>query len=457
MRIISFILCFFLSVSAFAQIQYITRQPTKAELDAKRKEIQDAINETQKELDDIKNNKKATMGELSALQNKLAYRQNLIGTINEQLNDIDNSIKSSSKEILTMKQKLEQLKVRYAQSIRYAYETRSSYDMLAFLFSSRDFNDAMRRMKYLKKFREFRKAQVEQIRTTQAQLQHKIGTLNATKAQKDELLNTQVQEKQVLIKETEKKDQVIQELKGKEKELLKEIEKNRKVAQKIDNYIKLQIEKEMELALKRAEEEAAKKKTPEVAKVNPSVHPPAKPGATAVKPGNAAPAAVPVPKAPERENPSLLLTPTDVALSNNFEDNKGKLYWPVEKGYISDHFGQHPHPLAPQVMMDNTGIDIQTTPNADVRAVFEGTVTNIFSTGGSQEVVMIQHGSFFTVYNGLASVSVKKDQHVSTREVIGRVANNDEDVPTIKFQIWKSNGKKGSIKLNPEQWIGRPH
>jgi murein hydrolase activator len=454
MRFIVFLVSVFLTVSSIAQVQYITRQPTRAELEAQRKKTQEEINETEQELEKVKNDKRATMGDLSALQNKLALRQRQIGNINDELGDIDNSIKKSSKEIVTMKQKLEQLKVRYSQSIRYAYETRSSYDMLAFLFSSRDFNDAMRRMKYLKKFREFRKAQVEQIRETQAQLQHKIGTLNTVKAQKDELLQEQVQQKQTLLKETEKKDQVIKELKGKEGELLKRIEKNRKVAQKINNYIKLQIEKEMEEAAKRAEE-AEKKKAAELAKAAGGAAPGAKPGNAPAPANNNAPR----PTAPkvEREAPSLLLTPTDVALASSFEGNKGKLYWPVEKGYITDHFGQHPHPLAPQVLVDNAGIDIQTVPNADVRAVYEGTVSNIFSTGGSSQIVMIEHGNYFTLYNGLATVTVKKGQHVSTREVIGQVANNDNDVPSVNFQIWKATGKKGSIKLNPEQWIGRAH
>ena len=134
MRITCFILCFLLSVTAIAQQKQVQYSMTKEQLEVERKKIQDAINETQQQLDAIKNDKKATMSQLRALQNKLADRQRLIGVINQQMGDIDNTIKSSSKEVGSLKQKLEQLKVRYAQSIRYAYETRSSYDMLAFLF-----------------------------------------------------------------------------------------------------------------------------------------------------------------------------------------------------------------------------------------------------------------------------------------------------------------------------------
>ena len=457
MRKAIIVVFFFSSLIAVAQQQPVQYSLSKEQLEVKRKEILEAINETERQLSAVKNDTKATMGQLRALQNKLAERQRLIGNINEELSTIDVTIRNSSKEVGTLKMKLEQLKIRYAQSIRYAYTTRSSYDMIAFLFSSRDFNDAMRRMKYLKKFREFRKQQVVQIRTTQAQLQNKIGTLNAEKAQKDELLSTQVQQKQVLIKETDQTNQVIQDLKGKESKLLKDIEANRKTTVRINKAIEVLIEREMAKAAKAAEEEA-KRKAAELAKANPPGT--AAPGTKTAAPGTAGNTAPVKPTAP-RVNPKaagapLLLTPDDVALAANFEGNKGKLYWPVEKGYITDHFGSHPHPLAPKVIIENSGIDIQTGVNAPVRAVFDGTVTNVFSTVGSQQIVMVQHGNYFTVYNGLATVSVKKGQEVKAKQVLGQVATNDEDLPVINFQIWMGS-KKGQVKLNPEQWIGHAH
>ncbi len=453
MRLASLVLCLLLCVSGLAQQKQVVGYTiSKEQLEEDRKKYLEAIKETQDQLDAIKNDKKATMSQLRALQNKLADRQRLIGNINQQLDNIDNTIKTSSTEVGSLKQRLELLKVRYAQSIRYAYETRSSYDMLAFLFSSNSFNDAMRRMKYLKKFREFRKEQVEQIRITENQLQHKIGVLNAEKAQKDELLTSQVQQKQVLVKETDEQNKVIQDLKGKESQLLKEIEKNRKNARKIDNAIQNIIDRE----IKKAEEEERKK----AALAAKAAAAPTKPVA-ATKPGtveppannNNPPVVNPRNREPKGEAQPLLLTPTDVALSANFEGNKGKLYWPVEKGYISDHFGVHPHPVEKQVMIDNDGIDIQTAPGSEARAVFDGVVTSVFSVGDNS-IVVIQHANYFTVYNNLTNVTVKKDDHVTVKQRLGTVANNDEGIPTIKFQVWKAVKGK-SVKLNPEQWIGR--
>ena len=466
MRIVAFLFCLFLSLSTLAQqhqgsqvqVHYTDNYvpPTKAQLEASRKEIQDAINETEQQLEEIKKNKNATMSQLRALQYKLAQRQTLIANINDEIGGIDKSIVVSSKEILTLKQKLEILKIRYAQSIRYAYETRSSYDMLAFLFSSSDFNDAVRRMKYLKKFREFRKQQVDQIRNTQEQITHKIGDLNKEKEEKDDLLSKQKNQTTALQGDVKETADVIQGLKGKEKELQRQAENNRKIANRINEAINKIIIRQMEEAAKKAQTEAAATaaKAATVAKtttpVKTAVTPPANPVTT-----NTGTAPPPKPRTPKAEAPPLALTPTDMALANSFEGNKGKLPWPVAQGSITDHFGVHPDPLHPHVQLDNSGIDIRTTPNAPVRAVFEGTVSSVIVVEGSK-IVVIEHGNYFTVYNNLSSVSVSKGQHISTGLTIGTVAMNDEDEPTLKFQVWKSVGKSPQ-RLNPEQWLPRLH
>jgi len=442
-----------LTLAAIAQQ---SQQPsglyTKAQLEAKRKEIQDAINETEHELDEIKKNKNATMSQLRALQYKLAQRQTLIANINEEIGSIDEDIKSSSKEIGSLKQKLELEKIHYAQSLRYSYESRSSYDILAFLFSSADFNDAMRRMKYLRQFREFRRQQVDQIRQTQSQIGHKIEDLNKQKSEKDNLLVSQKSQSQALMSDVQETNQAMQDLKGKEAQLQREAEKNRKTAARINHEIQLIINREIEAAQKRAQEEEKKRLAAANAnKANPTAPP--KPGGTKTT-EPARPAGATKPAAPKAEEPALLMTPTDVALASNFEGNRGKMYWPVAQGYISDHFGKHTSPLSKYVEVNNDGIDIRTAAHAAVRAVFEGTVSSVFTAEGSK-IVMIQHGNYFTVYNNLATTQVSTGQHVSTLQSIGTVAENDEGEPMIKFQIWKSAGKKGSTPLNPELWLGK--
>lgn len=435
----------FLAQAQQREVQYSMSKDTLIE---RRKAILQAIQETEQQLEAIKSDKKATMGQLRALQNKLADRQRLISNINVEMNTIDRDIRSSSHEVQTLRQKLDNLQMRYAQSIRYAYATRSSYDMLAFLFSSRDFNEAMRRMKYLKKFRDFRKYQVEQITATQEQLKRKIGTLNSVKNQKDQLLNIEVQQKQVLQRETEQTNHVVQELRTKENKLLADIEKNKKVTARINKAINDLIEREMAKAA-----EAARKAAGEPSKT-------AGTGKSNIKTGTATNSGAPGVAVNDVKSSSkshsdveLYLTPEDVELASSFEGNRGTMLWPVEKGYIIDHFGTHPHPLAPKVMIENSGVDIQTGEGAKVRCVFAGEVTHVFSVAGSSQIVMVKHGSYRTVYNGLSSVFVHVGDHLSAKQPIGVVAINDEDLPVINFQIWKT-GAKSNVKLNPEQWIG---
>lgn len=446
MRIAVLILCLFASLASFAQkpVQYLQSKDT---LIQKRKEIMEAIAETERQLEAIKSDKKATMGQLRALQNKLADRQRLIGNINTEISGLDRAIRHSSSEVQTLKQKLEDLKMKYAQSIRYAYSTRSSYDMLAFIFSSRDFNDALRRMKYLKKYREFRIDQVTKIHQTQDELQKKIGTLAQEKTEKDKLLNTQVQQKQVLQNEKDQTNRVVQDLRSKENNLMANIEKNKKITARINKAINDLIEREMAKAAAAAKKEAAKTGG---SKIKVSSGKEEGPGV----------AVNTLPKSEathEHADVELLMTPEDVELADNFEGNRGKMYWPVERGYITDHFGKHPHPLAPNVIIEQAGIDIQTDAHTNVRCVFSGTVTNVFSVAGEGTYcVMVKHGNYFTVYRGLASTTVSKDQEIDTKQVIGKVGENYEGQPVVNFQIWKA-GKSGNIKLNPESWIGKAH
>lgn len=445
------------------------QQPTRAELEARRKQLLETIKETESRLADTRKNTKATMGQLRAIQSKLAGRQKLIDNINEEIGQIGTSINQSTKEITQLKENLGTLKLRYAQSIRYAYKSRSSYDMLAFLFSSDNFNEAIRRMKYLKRYRDYRKDQADKIRLTQTKLEEEISALNSEKAKKDILLGAEEQQKQAIEEDKNKTNEIVKELKGREKELTAQIMKNRSMQQKIDRAVEDIIRKELELARKKAEEERRRKEAEEkkrreeeekrkaalaaannannnsniTVNNNPPVQPP-KP-AEPVKP----PPTKPEPAKPEPKY-DYGLTPEAAALSHNFETNKGKLPWPVEKGFISLGFGPYKHPIAEKVTLDNYGVNISTNPGASVRSCYDGTVSKVFTMDGKQWNVLINHGRYSTLYMNLSSVSVKAEQKVGTKQNIGNAAVNDDGESVINLQIWQE-----TRKVDPAQWIAR--
>ncbi len=477
MRYAALLIFLFIATGAAAQ------SGNRADLERRRQSILASIRESQDLLAETKKNKNATMSQLRALQAKLDARLRLIGNINQEMQAISGSIQTSTKEVGQLRNNLEVLKLRYAQSIRYAYKSRSSSTMLAFLFSSTDYTDAMRRLKYLKRYRNYRQHQAEEIRMTQGRIENKIGALNNEKKQKDMLLSAEEQQRRVLQQETAETNNVVKELKTREQQLVSDIDKNRKAAKQVERAVAAIIAREIEEQRRKAQEEARRQAAAEAARIKAEearkaaaannyggvslatgsgtkpVNEPAggQRPATGARTTTTAPAPT-ASTAVERTRRTaapvnLTLTPEAQALSNSFAANRGKLPWPVERGTITGHFGPHKHPVA-NVTIDNNGIDIQTAAAATVRAVFEGKVTGIFYVPGSGQNVLITHGDYFTVYANLAGVSVSKGQQVSTKQTIGTVGNNDEGLPVINFQIWKS-ANKGSNKLNPAQWIAQ--
>ena len=235
-------------------------------------------------------------------------------------------------------------------------------------------------------------------------------------------------------------NKVVKDLKGREKELTAQIEKKQRQTRQLNTAISNIIQREIEIARKKAEEEQRKL----AAKNN-----------AAIKPNTGGGAANVEPYKPKPVSNSYIsnLTPSEAALSDNFEANRGRLPWPVEKGFISESFGTHKHPIAEKVLVENFGVDIKTNSNAPARSVFDGVVSSVFSAGMGQ-TVMINHGKFFTVYSKLGSVSVKAGDRVKTKQHIGVVGNIDGET-TINFQIWKVGANNKSARVNPEDWIAR--
>lgn len=494
MRLYIILLTLFIGLNLSANAQ----QPSRSDLEKRRASILDDIANTQSQLAETKKDKKATMGQLSALMAKLDARQRLINNINSELDKINGNITTSASEIETLNNNLATLKMAYAQSIRYAYKHRVNQNMMAFLFSAKDFNDAIRRMQYLRKYRDYRKNQAEKIRETQTQLKNQINILNTQKNNKGKLLQVEEVQKDQIQQETQQTNQVVSELKGREKELVAQIQANQRTARKLEASIKEQIKKEIEIARKKAAEEARRKAAEEalakkraadeearkraaeaaaksasnnggsggqtvtfnsgsrMSNMNSSNNNASTNSNTGTTAANNPPQkpSTPVVSEPVAEKPSykLSLTPEVQNLSNSFAANKGRLPWPVEKGFISGKFGKHPNKLFPQVMEDNNGVDITTGEGAPVRAVFEGVVTKVASIDGV--FIMITHGEYFTIYTNLSGANVKSGDKVSGRQVIGRAGKNDEGDNMMNFQIWKVSGSN-YYPVDPEAWIAR--
>jgi septal ring factor EnvC (AmiA/AmiB activator) len=442
-------------VALFAQ-----QQPgSSEELKRRQADIQREIDDLRSTLKDAKKNAKAGLLQLSMVQKKLRLREQAISNINQQINVIEGTIGKSKNEIERLKIELDTLKEGYAKSVVYAYKNRSNYDFLNFIFSAASFNDALRRVQYLRAYRLYREEQAATIKSTQTLYQDKIAGLERTRKEKDVVLQKQEKQKGELEDEKKEKNEIVSKLKAREKEISKELTVKQKADQKLKVAIRTAIDREIKIAREKAlaearareaaerEENARKAAAAEAARKAAEKE---KAANAATTPATTPPVAKVEPKkeAPKKTESVLEATPEGFRISGSFESNKGRLPWPVEKGNVKIHFGTYSIE-GTKLRGNNPGITLATEPGAVVRAVFEGEVSRIFDIDGNWSV-LVRHGKYFTVYSNLSSVSVSKDQKISGGTMLGRAAANDDGNGEIEFLLMQENRN-----LDPESWIRR--
>ena len=411
----------------------------KAQLEKERADLQEEIKAIERDYNKAKNQTKASLGELNALKRKINLQERFLNNINRELKLIDNDIYLSNLEIYRLKNQLDTLKAQYAKSVVYAYKNRSNYDYLNFIFSSNGFNDAMKRISYLKQYRSYRERQVQTITETQALIAQRQKQQLAKKETKNVTLKTQTAQIGELAKQKNEKAAVVTKLQSQEKDLLKQLNAKKKRDKDTRNALNAVIKrlaKENEIARKKAEAEEAKKNVV----TNPTTTTTKPTTTTTSNPAAAKPA-----------GNSIEFNAGDIKLSGEFQNNKGRLPWPVDNGYVSIHFGKYQVEELKGIYGESSGITIITDNSGQtVKSVFEGEVVAVHDLGDSK-AIFIKHGKYLTSYGNLSAVSVSKGSKVTTGQAIGRNAVAD-------------NGAGGQIDFmllieakeqNPEQWLRR--
>lgn len=429
------------------------QQPSKEELQKRTQLLLKEIDNVKKDIAETQKSKKQSLGALRQVEKKIAMRSQVITNMKTEVWMVEREILKTYREIDTLKKEMKVLKEQYAQSIVYAYKNRSNYDFLNFLFSSDGFSDAIKRMTYLKTYRNYRTQKADDIVRAQNLLDNKIASLTGKRIEKEVAVKEQGKQMGELEKEKKEKDAVVAELAGKEKELNKiytNKERERKQIQaaiaaviKREKDEAVRKEREAEAARKRALAEAEKNRKAEEAKL-----------IAAGKPVPAAPASTPVstPTVTSKGRaPSVLEnTPEGMITSQKFEENKGRLPWPVDKGIIILHFGINKIPgKTRSIEVPSEGISIETAIGAPVKAIFDGEVSSVFNVGNKQ-IVMVKHGKYFTTYGNLSSANVAKGQKVTAGQVIGKAGMNDEGVGEVSLQL-----DTETATINPEPWLRR--
>jgi murein hydrolase activator len=394
---------FLIIINFIFQSNFVSAQ-SKDDLQKKRDKINKDIQFTSKLINETSKNKEVAQSQLKLLNKKISLQQELIYSISTEANKINYQVQDNQKRVQSLEEEIRKLKQQYASMIVTAYRNRSSYDKLMYVFAAEDFYQAIKRLRYLKQISSYRVRQAEVIRNSQFELRNKIVTLQQQKNEKNKLLGEQKSAQVELTEDKKVQIKSVEQLQQEEKKLREQLKKQEREKEKLNAAIQKAIDAEIRASKKTTKGEVA-------------------------------------------------MAPEAKALSANFEGNKGKLPWPVERGVITEKFGKHPHPILSGIMVENNGVDISTTKDANVRSIFKGTVSSVFSIPGAGENIIVSHGAYRTVYSQLSEVFVKKGDVVDVKQNIGKIlADENTGKSEAHLEIWKIEGVQ-TKKQNPELWI----
>ena len=433
MRYLWFVI-FVLSIgSVFAQNSARVR-----ELEKQRKAALAEIEMTSQLLDETRQTARNSLNRLNLLSKQILSRKQVISLLNQEIGEIDKQIASSRRNISQLEKELGNKRQNYGKSVQSMYKRRSSQDKLLFILSADNFAQSLRRMRYLREYADWQKKQASEIIDKQKEIADKQKELEKTRSEKNALLGAREDESRKLQTEESSQKEEVQQLNKKQKQLQ---------ADALNRQIEKQIAEEIaraEAEAKAARERAARAERNRLAREK------------AAASGKKVPDTAPETELVREERVAdtkggYAMTKAEKRLSDDFAGNKGRLPYPVSGRHtIVAAFGEQQHQELKYVRTNNSGIDIQTAPGADARAVFNGEVTRVFVVPGYNNSVIIRHGNYLTVYSNLSQVYVKAGDKVSTRQAIGKIFTDTEDgnATILHFQLWKEK-----TKLNPAPWL----
>jgi murein hydrolase activator len=372
------------------------QKKTKSQLQKEKQQSVERIKQVENILNETNAKKKNSLGELSALNQRIIEQQNLIHSIRREISFLNTEIRENNDIISVLDDDLEKLKKEYAAMLFAAQKASNSTTRLTFLFSAGSFDQLVMRLRYMEQYGETRKLQAELIAEVQGELGAQVKQIESKREEKNQLLRDGENENKNLASLKKQQNSLVKALEKEEKQLKRDLEETKKALTVLDRKINDIIKEEMEreaLALK---------------------------GSKSVS----------------------------VALSSSFEENKNKLPWPVSTGFISQRFGRQNHPVLKGIVTQNDGVNIQTKQNEKVKSVFEGEVRSVAFIPTFGSTVIINHGEYYSVYTGLKEVYVKAGQKVSTNQEIGQIISNNEGISELRFQI-----RKQFTPLDPQAWL----
>lgn len=377
---------------------------SKAQLQKEKQQNLEKIKETERILAETSQQKEHTLGELSAVNQRIDQQEKLISSIKSEIRLLDNDIDEDNDIIEALQTDLGDLKKEYATMVQAAQKSNGKADELLFIFSATSFDQFILRLNYLEQYGRKRKEQANAIVKVQKIIGDQVKQTENIRKAKSVLLTDEEKENRNLESMKAKQRNIVRSLQKEEKRLRADLEETRKATALLDKAIEEIVREE----LARAERER---------------------------------------EARARANAAVRTPESSTVLSASFEENKRKFPWPAS-GFISQKFGRQNHPALKGIVINNNGINIQTRQDEKVKCIFDGEVRQVVVVGVLGNSVIVNHGDYYSVYAGLKQVYVKRGDKVSANQEIGQVLMNGEGVSELKFMIYK----KGT-PIDPEGWL----
>lgn len=398
----------------------VAQKRTAKSIRKQQQTTQQEIKETNKKIKSNTAKTKKSLNRLNLIEAEISSHEKTISSISHELDSINKKMKLLKDSIKRSEAEIKKLKEDYSKAVSNIQARSSSFDRMLFIFSASDFNQAYRRMRYMRQFSTWREKQTEEIQKAQSRLRAQHSTVEAYHKQRSVALAKQNTERLGLVKKRKQQSKEIASLKKEGKALQKVLAEKQRQAKELDEALNKLIAEEERKAAERAKQA---KKDDEKRKTEPK----------------------------KESKPQYSMSDSERVLSGSFESNKGRLLFPVVGSYkIVRPFGRHKHPELKYVQTDNNGIDIEVQPGAKARAVFDGKVSAIFRQDGFNTIVMVRHGNYLTIYVNLSEIYVSNGETVKANQPIGKIFSDpDDDNRTIlHFEV-----RKEREKLNPQEWV----
>ncbi len=395
---------------------------TRKELEKQRRKTEEEIAVTKKILKETKAKKQESIRAITTIARLIEKREELIQTINQEIVYVNNDVDKKKNDIESLNIQINEEKKNYANALVQAYKNKKVYNHSLYFFAAQSFNQLVQRMKFNSYLNAAQEKFLFRIHQKREQLELALDELLGLKTAKEALAKNKQNEVKELEQDKSAKNKVVVALTGKEAELKRNLEKQKKAKENLNAQINAIIAREIAAERKKAQEQQKTQTNTNNPKSDP--------------------------KKTSTQTPSV--TPEVKILSDNFAANKGKLPWPVEKGFVSERFGTHAHEKLDQITVQNNGIDIQASAGAKARCIHKGTVTAVISIPGMGKAVIINHGEYYTVYSKLKDVTVGQGQSVAFKQTIGSIGEDDDGATEIHLEIWYNQDKQ-----NPEAWLAK--